>query len=263
MELTSIPLPTLHGAQNFRSLAGSRAGDGRRLTGHSLLRSDHLHDLTDEDWAALRGLGLRTVCDFRSADERLRHPSRIPQGDVLDVHLPVLADVRSDPRFGLRLREQPDAHGAEAMMLAVYRELPGALAPHLGRLFGLLERGEVPLLSHCTAGKDRTGFAIAVVLHALGISDEVILADYLRTAESPLMTDSSHRERLGQKVETMLGVPCSDAMMDAILGVREGYLAAAFDEVVMRYGSMDRFLLTEAALDPVRIEGLRERYLRG
>lgn len=259
----SIPRfqPALQGARNFRSLQGLPALDGRQLAGHSLLRSDHLHDLTDADWAVLRSLGLRTVCDLRSTDERQHHPSRFPRNDVLDVHLPILADVRSDPRFGVRLREQPDALGAEAMMIAVYRELPGALAPHLGCLFDLLERGEAPILLHCTAGKDRTGFAVAVILHAFGISEEAILADYLCTADSSLMTDILHRTRLAQKVTAMLGVSCSDAMLDAVLGVREGYLGAAFDEVDRRYGSVANFLLTEAAMDSSRTSRLRDRYL--
>lgn len=97
--------PTLVGAKNFRSLKGLPARDGRRLGSHVLLRSDHLHDLTDADRATLAALGLRTVCDLRSAEERLRKPSRLPATGIHDLHLAVLADVRADPAVGAGRRK--------------------------------------------------------------------------------------------------------------------------------------------------------------
>jgi len=226
-----------------------------------LFRSDHLNDLTNDDWVALKSFGLRTICDLRSPRERQRHPSMVPLAGVLDIHLPIMADVRADPRYTIDFQGRFGAQEAEAMMVAIYRQFPGALAPHLRQLFKLLECNEAPVLLHCTAGKDRTGFVTAVLLHALGIDKEAILADYLRTADSHLMTDAQSRMRLAENIVMSLGMNCSDAAMDTILDVRESFFAAAFEELELRYGSLDGYLEAEAAMDAKRISQLRNRYL--
>ncbi len=147
----------LQGADNFRSLKGMVARCGRRIGGDVLLRADQLHSLTAEDWQALQRLGLRTVCDLRSAGERDRYPNRVPDPAIEQLHLEVLGDVRADPRVAAMLADNPQAEDAQDMMLEVYRQLPSLLAPLLPTLFTLFTQGNGSVLIHCTAGKDRTG----------------------------------------------------------------------------------------------------------
>lgn len=75
------------------------------------------------------------------------------------------------------------------------------------------------------------------------------------------MTDAGHRAHLAQNVSALLGTECSDAMMNAILGVRENYLAAALDELRQQYGSVTDYLRTHAGLDTARMDALRDLYL--
>lgn len=253
-------IPTLTGADNFRSLKGLRMQDGRHIADHTVLRSDQLHRLDADDWAVLRRIGLKTVCDLRSPAERKHYPNRLPEDNPRQLHFNVVNDVRGDPVFSRMLAENPNAAGAEQMMFEIYRRLPAALAEHLPTLFGLLEDDEVPVLIHCAAGKDRTGFAAAVLLHALGASPETILEDYLLTAQSPLMTDPVKRTRIEESVSRMIHGACSEAMIDAILGVRESYLQRAYDALNEQYGSMDQYLAS-AGLEASRLARLRDRYL--
>lgn len=252
--------PALAGADNFRSLKGLRMQDGRRIAGHTVLRSDQLHRLDETDWAVLRQIGLKTVCDLRSPAERKHYPNRLPADTPRQLHFNVVNDVRGDPIFSRMLAEHANAAGAEQVMFEIYRRLPAALAAHLPALFGLLEEGEAPVLIHCAAGKDRTGFAAAVLLHALGASQETILEDYLLTAQSPLMTDPVKRARIEESVSRMIHSTCSEEMIDAILGVRESYLQRAYDALNEQYGSMDQYLAS-AGLDAPRLARLRDRYL--
>lgn len=108
----------LRGARNFRSLIETPTRDGRCITGHTLLRSDHLHGLGPADWDVLTNLGLRAVCDLRSEDERARYPNKLP-AEVRQLPLAVVADLRADVQYGAILREAPNAAGAARVMDAI------------------------------------------------------------------------------------------------------------------------------------------------
>lgn len=254
----TIQLP---GTANFRSLKGLPTTDGRRLADHTVLRSDQLHLLGEDDWAVLRALGLKTVIDLRGENERKRYPNRLPLEGVQQLPMEVISDVRADPHMAAMLAAKPDAEGALDMMTEIYRRLPLSMAQHLPRLFGLFESGEVPVLIHCAAGKDRTGFAVAVLLHALGVSRDEIYADYLLSTHSTLRTDPTKRAQLARMVFELIGQEGSSAMIDSILDVKEVYLDTAFNAVDEHYGSMDAYLHTTAGLDTAALQRLRAQWL--
>src|SRR5690606_41978689 len=122
-----------------------------------------------------------------------------------------------------------DLAGAEAMMFEVYRRLPGMLAPHLPKLFGLFETGKVPVLVHCAAGKDRTGFAVAVILHALGVARKVIVADYQLSARRMVDASNVRRELMSTLVSNMIGKPCPVEAVESIMVDSLAYLHTAYD----------------------------------
>jgi protein-tyrosine phosphatase len=256
-------LERLEGAHNFRSLRGLRMGDGRRIAGHTLLRSDHLGRLTPADWQRLQQLGLKTICDLRGANERRHLPNSVPAGVIRELHFDMTADVRLNPQYLAAARtpgEGSELQRAEAMMLAIYQSLPDALAPHLRALFQLLEQGEAPVLVHCTVGKDRTGFVMAVLLHALGATQDDIVTEYLRTLDSPLLADPARKAGVKRALVHAVGA-CSDEMLDVILDVRPAFLQAALARVVAGWGSLDGYLHQEAGFDRERLLRLRDRYL--
>ena len=250
----------LAGTDNFRSLKGLPAHDGRRIAGHTLLRSDQLHMLGAEGWETLRTLGVKTVCDLRSEGERQRTPNNLPV-ELEQLALEVTGDMRADKTVSSLLVESPDLAGAEAMMFEVYRRLPGMLSPHLPKLFGLFETGNVPVLVHCAAGKDRTGFAVAVILHALGVARDVIVADYQLSARRMVDASDVRRELMSTLVSNMIGKPCPDEAVDVIMDARPEYLQTAYDCVDKHYGSMDAYIETCVGLDASGLKSLRDRYL--
>jgi protein-tyrosine phosphatase len=257
--------PRLAGTDNFRSLNGLPTRDGRRIAGHALLRSDQLHRLGEPDWAVLRALGVRTVCDLRTEAERRKYPNRLPAAGIEQVAIELISDVRVDPALTAPLRARPDAEGAAGMMMEIYRRLPASLAPHLGTLIGLLDEGRAPVLVHCVAGKDRTGFAVAVMLHALGVEEDSILGDYLlsrRSGDGERGVGHAQRcEMMAKLVARITGAPAAEAAVDAILDVRPAYLQAAFAEIDARYGSITAYLETCAGLDATALAELRDRWL--
>jgi len=252
---------SLSGADNVRSLKGMPTEDGRRINGHHLVRSDQLYRLSFEDWERLEQLGVKTVCDLRSLEERERYPSRLPGGDMQHLHLEVTGDIRADPQIAAMLADNPVAEGAREMMLEVYRRLPAMLAPHLSALFELLGTGRAPVLIHCAAGKDRTGVAVAVLLRALGVAPEQIMVDYLLSARRFADLDAERQDAMSKAVNRMVRQPVSVSAIDAVLDARPEYLQAAYEAIDSEFAGMDFYIRRFSGLDEEGIRRLQETLL--
>ena len=251
----------LQGADNFRSLKGMPTRCGRRIGGHTLLRADQLHRLTAEDWQTLQRIGLKTLCDLRSAGEREHYPSRLPDSGMHLLHLEVIGDLRADPQIAAMLADNPAEEGARCMMLEVYRQLPGMLAPRLSVLFERLSGENASVLIHCAAGKDRTGVAVMLLLHALGVAPEHIMADYLRSARRFSQLDAERQEAMSNTVNRMVGQPVSESAINAVLDARPEYLNAAYAVIEAEYGGVDCYLQRFSGLSTERLQRLRDTLL--
>lgn len=255
---------TLRGADNFRSLIGLPSADGRRLSGHTLLRSGRLDRLDDEDWSTLRRIGLRTVCDLRGSEERRRHPNRYPERDSpSELWLEVRNDLRSNPMYLRMFTDDPSAAGAHRVMQQIYRSFPRAFADQLPQLIDALDTAGddghgAPLLLHCAAGKDRTGFVVALLLHALGMPDAIVTQDYLRS-EPPV--PHPRAAQMAREFEHLAGFPIDPAALQPLLGVHQDFLTAAFDALIADYGSIPEYLQRHGLLDRERQQRLCDRYL--
>jgi protein-tyrosine phosphatase len=246
----------ISGAGNFRSLGGLATRDGRRIRGHYLMRSDRLGRLTNEDWQQLRGAGLNTICDLRSVEECRQHPNGVPPAlGVMELACEVRNSLTGDSLLDIIVRDPTDA-GGERLMVEMYRRLPGQMALGIGRIMDRLLEGGAPLLVHCTAGKDRTGFSVAVLLHALGVAPEEIELDYLASRSwsgAPL-----HRNALVKSLGPMIPAEALHSVIDPLLDVRASYLRASFRQVEDDFGSVDAYLAATAGLDARKLEKLRE-----
>jgi protein-tyrosine phosphatase len=251
----------LSGATNFRSLGGLPAAGGRRIRPHVLMRSDRLSGLTDDDWRLLAETGLATICDLRSAPERSEHPTLAPvQFGIREVHCEIRNDLRADPTLALELAGDPTARGAERLMIEIYRRFPRYMGPTLRSVVDLLLGDGAPLLVHCSAGKDRTGFVVAMLLHALDVPFELVRADYL--ASRGWLGGELHRASLAARMSVLVPPAALEGAVDTVLDVRDSYLDAALAAVTQQFGSIDRYLAAEAGLDALRREQLRARILR-
>lgn len=230
----------LEGASNLRDLGGLPAADGRRVRSGVVFRSASLARLTAADSATLAGLGLRTEVDFRAADEQARRPSRIADIPGLEhVALPL------DPAPGFDLGgliaapDTPPGRFLEAMH-AAYRAYALECTATYARLFRLLlEPARRPLLFHCTAGKDRTGVAAALLLAALGTPREAIRADYLLT---------NHDWR--GEPEFSAGLPPAARVL---LEAHAPLIDATFAAIAAAHGDVATYFHTGLGIDPAAL----------
>jgi protein-tyrosine phosphatase len=216
----------LSGAVNFRDLGGYRSTDGRQVRWRQLYRSDSLADLTDADLDVLSGIGLRSVCDLRHESERVKRPDKLPSGSPASLHQIGFFPHRAESLFKRLADKDISASEVEEFLCAAYRAFPIAQRViYKGVLDILVADGALPALIHCTSGKDRTGFGVAVVLMALGVPRDVIVADYLLTNE--------YRRDLA----FMIGDGVDPAVQNALKQAHPSYLAAAFDTIDQHWGS--------------------------
>src|SRR5258708_22552654 len=162
----------LAGASNFRAIGGYAARDGRAVRWQQIYRSNHLGHLTTDDIAVLRGLGLKSAFDFRGTEERAAAICRIEE---IAVHsLPIEPTVVADLRARLAAGQPLSSSAALDVMRDSYRNYVRHNTPRFRALFAHLLEDRAPLVIHCTAGKDRTGFACPLILPALGVPDDLI-----------------------------------------------------------------------------------------
>jgi len=248
------------GATNFRSLGGLPAAGGRRIRPHALMRADRLSGLSAEDWHTLAQVGLTTICDLRSEEERGEHPNNPPPHlGVRELRFGIRNDLRADPALARLIASDPTARGSERVMIEIYRRLPGYMGPTLSAIVDRLLDGGAPLLVHCSAGKDRTGFVIAMLLRALDVPEPLIRADYLASRHWP--GAESHRASLEERLRPVVAPEELRAAVDAVLDVRDAYLDAALAVVQDKFGSIGRYLEAAAGLSGHRVERLREKLL--
>lgn len=272
MQLTAAP--------SFRDLGGTRIGAHGQLRGCCVYRAGHLLEPSAVEMDFVRALGLRRIFDLRSAFERAQQPNNWPLAeevraaemaaadtpgradaaeasrDVI-VHLDVNADVRSGREAWFEMLAANDAAGARRIMLATYRNFPRAFASGLSQMFqALLQAPSQPVMVHCTAGKDRTGFFCALLLAALGATEEQIYADYLRLGDRLQHTPLA--DGLREALSAVLGRPLSAAALTTLLSVEVDFLDAAFDSLRHEFGSIDAYLAAHAGLSAARRASLRD-----
>ena len=234
----------LSGAYNFRDLGGIAAQDGRRVKWGRIFRSDDLCGLTGADLEYLAAIPIVTVVDFRADDETEQCPDRLPSSVVQDRHLAISpGNLTKEARKLVTL----DASAIDGMMEQIYLRLVSdkEYVKRYREFFALLQSEEnTPLVFHCSAGKDRTGIAAALVLTALGVDMRTVMTGYLA---SNGYLESKYSEYIRQMPN-----------LGALFGVKAGFLDAAFNRIRKDYGSADEFLRGELKVD---IPRFRELYL--
>lgn len=249
---TPSELLRLASADNFRDVAGPGDGyltsDGKRVRRGVFYRSNELQ-LHEDDATALADLGLRANHDLRGAMEVQAHPDVEVPGAVW--HHVEVAGIPMEMIEGLH-----DTASAERVMREVYDAFvrsPGARSSYAA-LLTALATGETPQLFHCTAGKDRTGWAAALLLELAGVDRETILDDYLLTN----VVSSATREKYLALVAEHLG-PEKVAVYEPTMVVEPAYLWTAYDAVAADHGTVDGYLRDGLGLGDDVLERLRER----
>lgn len=248
------PLP-FEGADNFRELGGYAVQDGRRVRRGLIWRSGAPGKLVSEaDRHRFDQLGIRCIFDFRSHSER----DHLPDPPLPGVRLYAISaildeqgnEVDFDPRSLAATGEKATRLYLEEGIPQIYRRLPFG-NPAYRALFAHLLAGDAPLLFHCTAGKDRTGVAAALILLALGADKETVRRDYLLT----------NRWRADTIADAQAREPARAEVLGQLLSVRLADLDASLEAVERAYPSWEAYFAGELGLDAVALERLRGLYL--
>ncbi len=232
----------LAGVSNLRDIGGYRTEDGRTVRRGMVFRSAALAGLTEADLVVVGKLGLDTICDFRGVEESERAPTRIVGPKIVAVPI--------EPTVGAGLRDilqTKDATG-EALFAVLERAYAAYALASQAQYRTMLDRvldGGTPLLFHCSAGKDRTGFGAALLLTALGVPWDVVVADFEAT------------NRLWRR-DT---VPSSDLppeIRESLLKADRTLLQAAFDAARHEHGSLLAYYEAAFGLGPERLQRLHD-----
>ena len=246
----------LAGALNVRDLGGYATADGRTTRWGQVFRADALSALTPEDLDAIAGLGLRAVFDLRRDTERERAPNVVLGGDVRSIVLAMGGAAAEGPELMDQVMAGEITSIDDEFMIDVYADLLASHAVDFATLLGsLVEPDGLPALFHCTAGKDRTGLASAMLLSVLGVPEPVILDDY----------ELSNRYRASVRIAQLRPV-LAEAGVDVdrvlpLLSAPRAVLTAALEALRSQHGGVEPYLRGPAGMEAAQLDALRATLL--
>ena len=243
----------LAGGVNFRDVGGYRTADGRAVRWGRVFRAGSLAGLTDEDVACLGRLGLRLSCDLRSSEEVIARPDRLPP-DAVARHTAVATEVGRVRRVVTLFRKR---HRIQELLQDAYLVMLDQNGPlFAGIIRAAADPANLPLVIHCTAGKDRTGLAVALLLLTLGVPEETVIADYtLSNRAFDLLSG-----RMRSEMEPLYRLGFDEAQLRPFLLAEARTLTGALAHLRRRFGSVERYL-QQAGLDGAAVERVRETLL--
>ena len=244
--MTPVPNALLQGASNFRDLGGYATASGQRVRRGHVFRSDHLAGLTPQDQRQLQALGVQHSLDFRGEAECQATPYDIAgvQRVALTIEPTVIARMQALVAQGI----VPTTEETVDLMRETYRDFVNRNADTYGRFLKHLLEQPTPQVFHCTAGKDRTGFAAALLLSALGVGRATIEHDYLLTNQlyrrDPRLEGNGHPH-----------------VMKVLWQVQPEFLHAAFETIDTQHGGMRDYLHGAIGLSPQEVAELQRMLL--
>jgi protein-tyrosine phosphatase len=247
------------GAKNFRDLGGYETVDHQTICWNLLYRSDALHRLTRSDLRNLSALMLGVIIDFRTEHEKVHAPDRLPDDVTIRVVEISIMDSSTQVLQNLRKEFVGDAKKIDPAyyMPQTNIELATRFTPQMKQFIcELLSANGQPILFHCTAGKDRTGFASAILLRILGVPLEKVMEDYLLTNQYFLQT---HRWHL--IFATVVKGKKFAEIIKGFMQASPKYLGAAFEAIDREYGSFENYIYAGLNLSKKDVEQLKLLYL--
>ncbi len=248
-------LVPLQGAINFRELGGIKTTDGKKVKKNLLYRSDKLSLLTDTDLKKIENLKIKTVIDFRTDGETLKEPDNLPENLHINyLNFPIGDNSWANGDFMKKIAKiNPKA--MDSIMANLYKDMIIKYSDEYKKFFNeVKDPKSTPLVFHCTAGKDRTGVASALLLYILGVDKKTIEKEYELT--------NYYRKNNNKEYETMMisnGI--SEDVAKILMGVKAKYIKAVFEEINKEYGSLDNYFTNELSVDATDKKKLRDFYL--
>jgi protein-tyrosine phosphatase len=237
----------LKNAPNFRDMGGYPESSGMVVRRGQLFRSDHLAAVTAEELSAVLSQDVLRVCDLRGVAERAYAPCALRN---ITVHsLPIEPTIVQKLNDLIAAGQRLSPADVVALMQETYRGFVRHNTHRFAQLFSHLLESSEPTVVHCTAGKDRTGFAAALILRSLGVSSEDVMRDYLLT-----------NERLKPRTGSRHGL--APEVLSVLWRVQPEFLNAAFETADEDYGGLEGYFREGLGLREAQRERLRELYLQ-
>ena len=246
---------------NFRDLGGYKTARGRLVRRGLLYRSGALGEFTPEELNLLSARRIHTVLDLRSEMEAAAFPDpSLPGADYIRISAMVDEkgeDINYSPSALFKMAmQQKGRDKVEAVARLCYEIIPFG-NPAYRKMFELMLEGSVPMVIHCTAGKDRTGVAAMLILLALGADEDTIVQDYM-------LTNTFRRKRLERRFRSAGVLGLLSRNLKTFLTIQEGVMESgirtSLETIHARYGSAEAFLLSEYGLDGAALDRLRKLY---
>lgn len=241
-DLADRVLP-FEGVLNFRDLGGYSTEDGRRVKRGILFRAAELTGMTDKDKELFRSLGIKTIFDYRGAQEAKAKPDPVLPG-VTNIHQPAIAqEVPADMRDMLQSGHLGNMLSAD-FLANMYLDMAFGNSSFKRLMETVMNPDNLGLLHHCAGGRDRTGVGSAYILLALGVPRETIIEDYLISNRTLAPMNAAMKEQMA----AYLSAEQTERMI-AALELRRETMAALFSAIDERYGSVEAFLEQEFGMD--------------
>jgi protein-tyrosine phosphatase len=249
------------GILNFRDIGGYPTEDGHRVKWGALYRSGTFAHSSRSDLKALQKLNLSALIDFRSSVEKEEEPSVLPDPTGFRIiEIPTLDD--GNKAMVGEIMERIETGNFEGFdpnesMLEANRQFASEFTPQFREFIHtvLAENGKA-VVWHCSAGKDRTGFAAAILLRILGVPREIVMADYMESKSHAL----EGRKNDMRLLRLFKGDEAADKLT-VMLGVEEAWLSAAFDKIDQQWGSFDTYVMQGLKLSPADVKQLKSTLL--
>lgn len=254
----------LEGQSNFRDIGGYKTEDGKAVKRGVIFRSGELHQLTDDDVAKLKQLGVATVVNFQTAIEtESRGNDRLPPG-AREVSLPIetddgLAAAIEEARRKVDFSSMPPSINPD-----IHRLLVDDARKQYATLFREIAQSQEPLVFHCSHGVHRTGTATAVLLWSLGVPWDDVREDYLLSNKYRKSEVEKRLNQLRQLLAEKQDISPEQVDMTNVEAfyIQQGeYIDASREEILKRYGSVDGYLTDGLGLTRNEIQQLRNRLL--
>ncbi|MEZ5945601.1 MAG: tyrosine-protein phosphatase [Hyphomonas sp.] len=262
--LTAVRLLPLEGGRNFRDLGGYETADGRHVKWGRLFRSGTMTRLTDEDYKYLSGLGIATVVDLRTSQERTAEPTDWKAGSIDYVTFADPVEEDANPLAAVFASPDVTPEDVRATMTALYSGILDQQTPAYRRLFLDLVEDDAPLAFNCSAGKDRTGVGAALILSALGVPRDTVVADY---ALSEKLVDYSAEFKLSDEAPVQEDGPYTylrklpPELVAPLMRSDPAYIESVLDHIDATYGSVDAYIQQELGVDETQLAALRQKLL--
>lgn len=259
-EIVGERLIPLEGAYHFRDIGGYKSEDGRRVKWNMFYRADRLSGMTDNDIRYIKNMNIKTILDLRSEIEVKGSPDPKVNG-IKYINISAMKELDENASnldvislFNSGILDKIDCRD---FMLNSYRNMVSNNVA-LRELIECLENEEgLPMIFHCSTGKDRTGLASVIILSLLGVPKKIVKKDY--------MDSNFYRKNINEVIIRSFKKKIKNneklKFLSYMLEVKEELIDAVFDEIDKKYGDMDNYLEKEFGLTKKKRKELKNRFL--